>query len=101
MARESEIERFFVQGCKKKGWLCLKFVSPSMTGLPDRIILMPNGRMFFAELKAPGKRPRPLQAAVHNRLRKLGFSVCVIDSKETAETYLAIFGMLGGGRNEV
>ena len=52
--KESEIERFFVKECKKKGWLCLKFVSPSMSGLPDRIILAPKGRVFFAELKAPG-----------------------------------------------
>ena len=101
MAKESEIERFFTQGCKKKGWLCLKFVSPSMTGLPDRIILMPKGRIFFAELKAPGKKPRPLQVVVHNRLRKLGFSVCVIDSKESAETYIDVFSLLGGDRNEV
>ena len=101
MAKESKIERFFVQGCKKNGWLCLKFLSPSMTGLPDRIILMPQGRIFFAELKAPGKRPRALQQAVHNQLRKLGFSVCVIDSIETANTYLDVFGMLGGDRNEV
>lgn len=44
---ESEIERFFVKECKKKGWLCLKFVSPSMSGLPDRIILAPKGRVFL------------------------------------------------------
>ena len=52
--KESEIERFFVKECKKKGWLCLKFVSPSMSGLPDRIILAPKGRVF-CRAESPGK----------------------------------------------
>lgn len=99
--KESEIERFFVQECKKKGWLCLKFVSPSMSGLPDRIILAPKGRVFFAELKAPGKKPRRLQESVHKILIRLGFLICVIDSKELARTYIDAFDMAGGGGNEV
>ena len=99
--KESEIEKYFVKECKKHGWLPLKFVSPSMNGVPDRIILMPNGRLFFAELKAPGEKPRALQRAVHNVIRKYGFSVCVIDSKETADTYIDVFSMLGGDRHEV
>ena len=86
--RESEIERFFVQNCKSKGWLCLKFVSPSMAGLPDRIILAPQGRVFFAELKAPGQRPRKLQTVTHNMLSRLGFDVAVIDSKEKAAEFI-------------
>ncbi len=99
--KESEIERFFVQECKKKGWLCLKFVSPSTSGLPDRIILAPKGRVFFAELKAPGKKPRRLQESVHKILTGLGFTICVIDSKEMAKTYIDIFSLMGGDGNEI
>lgn len=99
--KESDIERFFVDECKKSGWLALKFISPSMSGLPDRIVLMPGGRLFFAELKAPGKKPRRLQKAVHARLTRLGFRVCVIDSKAAAKMYIEIFSMGGGGLNEV
>lgn len=99
--KESEIERFFVKECKKKGWLCLKFVSPSMSGLPDRIILAPKGRVFFAELKAPGKKPRRLQESVHKILFRFGFYICVIDSKEQASSYIAAFDLLGGGADEV
>jgi hypothetical protein len=99
--KESEIERFFVKECKKKGWLCLKFVSPSMAGLPDRIILAPKGRVFFAELKAPGKKPRRLQESVHKILFRFGFYICVIDSKEQASSYIAAFDLLGGGADEV
>ena len=99
--KESEIEKYFVGECKKHGWLPLKFVSPSMNGVPDRIVLLPNGRIFFAELKAPGEQPRPLQKAVHNVLRRYGFKVCIIDSKESAKAYIEIFQLIGGDKNEV
>jgi len=50
--------------------------------MPDRLILLPDGHVAFAELKAPGKRPRPLQEARHRLLRSLGFKVYVIDKPE-------------------
>ena len=77
--REKEIEKRLVSEVKKKGGICPKFVSPGFDGMPDRIILLPKGRMAFAELKAPGKKPRPLQLSRHKLLRKLGFQVYVID----------------------
>lgn len=78
--REKEIEKRLVSEVKKKGGICPKFVSPGFDGMPDRIILLPKSRMAFAELKAPGKKPRPLQLARHKLLRKLGFQVYVIDN---------------------
>ena len=66
----------------KQGGLCLKFVSPAWEGAPDRIILFPGGKIFFVEVKRPGEMPRPLQLKRHEELRKLGFSVYVIDGKE-------------------
>ncbi|MGN0618683.1 MAG: VRR-NUC domain-containing protein, partial [Ruminiclostridium sp.] len=62
--------------------LCLKFVSPNFDGMPDRLILLPHGKIAFAELKAPGKKPRSLQIARHKTLMELGLSVYVIDSVE-------------------
>ena len=50
--------------------------------MPDRLILLPGARLAFAELKAPGKKPRALQLARHRQLRKLGFAVYVIDGTE-------------------
>ena len=95
---ESNIEDFFVKECKKLGWLPLKFVSPSMTGLPDRIVLVPGGVVFFVELKAPGKKPRKRQTVVHNMLRRLGFAVFIADTKSAAEVAI-IYGKTKGGCN--
>ena len=65
------------------GCLCLKFESPGFTGVPDRMILMPGGEMFFVELKAPGKKERPRQRYVQDQLRALGFIVMSsIDDEE-------------------
>jgi len=82
--RESEIEKKLKQAVEAKGGQCWKFVSPGMSGVPDRICLLPGGRMVFVELKAPGETPRPLQLKRHAELRALGFRVLVIDSKGEA-----------------
>jgi len=80
--REKEVEQKLVKAVKKSGGICPKFVSPGFGGMPDRIILLPDGKFAFAELKAPGEKPRPLQMARHRLLRKLGFKVYVIDGTE-------------------
>ena len=77
--REKEIEKKLTQETKKRGGLALKFVSPGFDGMPDRIVLMPEGKMAFVEVKAPGKRPRPLQMARQKLIRSLGFLVFVLD----------------------
>ncbi len=78
--REKFIEEKLKKAVKEKGGLCLKFVSPGFDGVPDRIILMPGGIMAFAELKAPGKKLRPLQERRKRQLESLGFSVFCIDN---------------------
>ena len=78
--KEQNIELFLIRHVRLKRGLCLKMNSITMNGLPDRLVLLPEGKMFFAELKAPGKKPRPEQVRVHESLRKLGFDVRVIDS---------------------
>lgn len=79
---EKQIENKLTAAVKKAGGIAPKFVSPGFAGMPDRLILLPDGHIAFAELKAPGKRPRPLQEARHRLLRSLGFRVYVIDSIE-------------------
>ena len=77
--REKEIEKKLTLEAKKRGGLALKFVSPGFDGVPDRIVLLPEGKIAFVEVKAPGKRPRPLQMARHKLLSWLGFSVFILD----------------------
>lgn len=79
---ESVIESRLRQEAKKRGGMALKFVSPGMNGVPDRIVLMPGGKMAFVELKAPGKAPRALQEKRIRQLRRLGFLVYVLDGTE-------------------
>ena len=80
--RESSIESYLVRKVKEHGGLCYKFVSPGNPGVPDRIILLPGGRIAFAELKAPGRSLRPLQRRRRTQLQALGFRVYVIDNQE-------------------
>lgn len=82
MKSEKQIEAILACEVKKHGGIAPKFTSPGFAGMPDRIILLPGGRIAFAELKAPGKKPRRLQVARHRLLRRLGFRVYVIDSTE-------------------
>lgn len=79
---EKQIELRLVTAVRKQGGLALKFISPSFAGMPDRLVLLPDGKMAFVEVKAPGKKPRPLQVKRHEKLRELGFQVFVLDSLE-------------------
>ena len=77
--REKRIEQKLMMEVRRCGGMALKFVSPSYSGMPDRLILLPDGKVAFVEVKAPGKKPRPLQIKRHEMLRKLGFRVFVLD----------------------
>ena len=91
---EKRIEKKLVDAVRAAGGMCLKFVSPGMDGMPDRIMLMPFGRMAFVEIKAPGKKPRPLQRFRHDLLRELGFQVFVLDRPEDIPYLMAAFNVL-------
>lgn len=85
---EVRIERFLKRKIENIGGLCIKLVSPSMAGVPDRLILLPKGKIYFAELKALGGKLRPLQAKRKDKLESLGFKVYVIDTFEKVDELL-------------
>ena len=85
---ERDIERYFKAQLEKRGAIVWKFVSPGQTGVPDRVVLLPGGRVVFAEMKAPGQKPRPLQRAVFARMARAGHPVWVIDSKEAVQKFM-------------
>ncbi len=90
--KEKILERRLVLAVKKAGGVCPKFVSPGLDGMPDRLILLPGGRIAFAEVKRHGEKPRPLQAARHGMLRRLGFAVYMLDDEAQIETILKLTG---------
>ena len=86
--REKEIENDLIYKTKKRGGIALKFTSPGYDGVPDRLVLLPNSKMGFVEVKAPGKKPRALQIARMQMLRSLGFKAYVLDDKKETEVIL-------------
>ena len=80
---EKKIEQKLRDEVKRRGGLALKFVSPGFVGVPDRIVLMPDGNVGFVEVKAPGEVPRAIQVSVHKRFRRLGFKAFVLDNIES------------------
>lgn len=79
--KEKEIELKLTKAVKEMGGIALKFISPGYDGMPDRIILLPEGKVAFVEVKAMGCKPRPLQEARHGLLRRLGFKVYILDDE--------------------
>lgn len=89
--KENVIERQLALAVKKMGGMAVKFVSPGLDGVPDRIVLLPNKKIAFVELKVLGKKLRPLQEKRKRQLEALGFPVYVIDRAE----------QIGGVLNEI
>ena len=85
---ERQIERRLVQGVKAKGGMCVKFVSPGMPGVPDRIVLTPTGRIYFVELKTEIGRLASIQKWVIGELEKRGAEVRVIKGPEAVKDFL-------------
>ena len=77
---ENRIEKRLKAEVEKIGGKSLKFTSPGVAGVPDRIVLLPHGKLIFVELKAPGKTPSPIQKYRAKEYRALGFDVRCIDS---------------------
>lgn len=84
---EKTIEAALVKKVNSLGGQCEKFTSPSKRSVPDRIVMLPDKRIIFVELKAPGKKPTDAQQSDHYRRRTLGFDVRVIDSMEQVDAF--------------
>lgn len=80
---ERTLENYFKMKIESSFGLCIKLIG--YVGIPDRLILLPKGRIFFVEFKQKGKKPRKIQKFVHSKLKNLGFKVYVIDDKDKIE----------------
>lgn len=85
--RESQIEKYLIERVKAIDGLCWKFVSPGVSGVPDRIILI-EGRTYFVEVKTEGGRFEKIQYHRCRQIRDCGHTVDIVRSKEQVETLI-------------
>ncbi len=92
--KEKDIEEYLRNRVKKAGGKAYKWESPGNLGVPDRIVVFPGNNIYFVELKAPGKKPRPTQEKQMGDLRKFGCRVSVIDTKERVDQFIDLMKRL-------
>lgn len=93
---EKRVERHLVTGVKKLGGMCLKFVSPGTSGVPDRLIITKDGRIIFAELKTDVGRLSKIQEFTISEMRKRSADVRVLYGLQDVKAFL---NELSGGNN--
>lgn len=76
--REKQVEQALVKAVKARGGICPKFVSPGLSGVPDRLVLMPHGKIAFVEVKAPKKKPKSLTALSNETADGFGVQVLCV-----------------------
>ena len=86
--KENLIEKRLSDEVKNLNGLSLKLNSQSANGIPDRLILLPNGRAYFVELKSEGKDLDPLQSYWKRKLESLGFTSLKIDNLEKIKQFI-------------
>jgi Holliday junction resolvase len=79
MDSEKAIEKRLAKKVEDRGGWTLKMLSTHVTGLPDRLCLLPGGIVFFVEVKTTKKKPSKIQLFIHRKLRLLGFNVHILD----------------------
>jgi hypothetical protein len=88
--RERDIEAYLVKRVKAMGGEVRKVQWVGRRGAPDRVVMLPNSSItWWTELKAPGQKPRPEQVREHDRMRRMGQRVVVIDSLQGVEALLS------------
>jgi len=90
---EKTLEKRLRIKVEKQGGKLLKFISPGMSGVPDRLLLYPPGGIIFVEMKDTGEKLKPLQVKRANELKALGHDVRCIDSKQDIDDLVKeVFG---------
>lgn len=86
--QEKEVEAYLRRAIQKRGGMFIKFTSPGMAGVPDRIAILPGGRVWFVELKTEHGRLSEIQKYVIRAFDRLDCNVAVIHGKREAESWL-------------
>ena len=88
---ERDIENYLVTQAQALGVLVRKVQWIGRRGAPDRVLMLPGGRLVWVEVKQPGAKPERHQAREHERMRAVGQTVVVVDSRDGVD------GLLGAG----
>jgi CO dehydrogenase/acetyl-CoA synthase delta subunit len=91
MESEKLLEKKLKTRVEALGGMAIKILSIHINGLPDRLCLLPGGRLFFTEIKTTKKKPTRIQLLMHRKIRKLGFEVYVIDKSEQIDKIFELF----------
>ena len=79
---ESAIEKKLKTRLERLGCIVIKFVSPGMRGVPDRLVLIPGGKQIFVECKRPGEKLRKQQSYRFKQFAEVGALCMAVDSVE-------------------
>ena len=85
---EKEVEKFLVRQVKKLGGISFKFISPGNAGVPDRIVILPNGKVLFVELKTDKGKLTKLQEVQIKKISDLGADVRVLRGIEGVKEFI-------------
>lgn len=88
MGPEAKIENYLKEQVKKAGGLCLKFVSPGYSGVPDRIVIIPGGKVVFVEVKSATGKRTALQESFARRLEFFKAEYALVNSKESVNEFI-------------
>lgn len=92
---EKVIEKKVCDYAKAKGILVFKFTSPARRSVPDRMFILPGGKVFFIEFKRKGQKPTDAQTVEIKKMEKQGSHVHVVDNvlegKEIIDAELMLF----------
>lgn len=88
MPREAALEKYFRKAILAAGGMARKIAPYGERTWPDRLVLFPQGFMYFVELKKAGEVPTPAQARKHKKLREMGYTVVVLDSRDAVDEWI-------------
>ena len=89
MISEKQLEKKFCNKVKAIGGIAFKFLPTLCAGLPDRIVLLPEGNVYFVEMKREGGKISPVQKIMFEKFQKLGLPVRIISSEKMIEDFIA------------
>ena len=87
---EQQVEDDLFAGVRALGGMSFKF-APITSGVPDRVVILPQGRIYFVELKKPGGRTRPIQTVMHDKMARRGVEVVRLSSRQEVAKWLGQF----------